>query len=76
MSKGQILALSAIAALAVLVAVLALRNRQPPLLPVDEDHRGFAGAEACLVCHGPDGGHYKGDNHPIGDDCTRCHGRP
>jgi mono/diheme cytochrome c family protein len=30
--------------------------------------------EDCVVCHGPEGGSPRDPNHPIGNDCLRCHG--
>jgi hypothetical protein len=75
MNRKQIVAVLALLAIAALVAVLALRNPQPPILPPDEDHAVFDGAEACLVCHGASGGVPRSRNHPLGEDCTRCHGR-
>jgi hypothetical protein len=76
MKRSQIVALLGLLAIALLIAVLALRNPQPPILPADDEHAFFDGAEACLVCHGPEGGMPKSANHPLGNDCTRCHGRP
>ena len=59
---------------AAFVGVLVLRNRQAPRLPVDIDHAAFRGADACLECHGPDGGAPQSRNHPVGRDCLNCHG--
>jgi hypothetical protein len=75
MKRSQIVALVALAVLAVLVILLALRNPQPPVLPSDEIHGAPAGFEACLVCHGPHGDAPRSNNHPLGNDCARCHGR-
>ena len=58
------------------VVFLALRSRQPPVLPADAEHAAFTGAAACLTCHGPAGSSPQSKNHPLGDDCLRCHGRP
>ena len=58
-----------------LILVLALRNPQPPLLPADEFHLPASAAADCLVCHGADGELPRGQNHPLGNDCSRCHGR-
>jgi hypothetical protein len=74
--RTQILALGALAGLALLVLVLALRNPQPPVLPADADHLGVLDMEDCAGCHGPDGVLPRGKEHPLGADCTRCHGRP
>jgi hypothetical protein len=76
LNRQQIILLGLLALLVLAVVVLALRNPQPPLLPTDETHRGFAGADACLECHGGDGPAPRSRNHPIGNDCLRCHGRP
>lgn len=56
------------------VGWLALRSRQPPLLPPDAAHAEAAGAPACLECHGPGAPVPRGPNHPLGEDCRRCHG--
>jgi len=61
--------------LAGLVLVLALRNRQAPLLPQDEDHAMFYSGEQCQTCHGPGEIAEQGPNHPIGRECMRCHSR-
>ena len=76
MNRTQIMSLSAIVVVAALVAYLALRNPQPPILPADPDHASFDTAGTCLICHGPDGCMPKSTNHPLGNDCTRCHGYP
>ena len=74
MSRAQIVALTLVAALAVLVVFLALRGRQPPLLPTDRDHARFVDAFTCLRCHGPDSPHPQTPTHPLGNECLRCHG--
>ena len=74
MRKPQIALLAALLAIAALVVALTLRNRQPPYLPHDADHARFVTPQACLVCHGVDGGAPRGPNHPPSDDCMRCHG--
>lgn len=73
MSRKQIVLLVCLFVLAAFVAWLAVRNPQPPFVPGDEDHIGIA-TEDCIVCHGPDGGSPRDPNHPIGNDCLRCHG--
>lgn len=76
MGRGQKLLIAGLVLLAALIGLLVWRNRQPPFLPDDGDHRAFVAAEDCLVCHGPDGGFPQSRNHPLGFDCTRCHGTP
>lgn len=66
--------------LAILVVVaagigwLALRTRQPPMLPADAAHSLAPDVPACLTCHGSGGPSPRGVNHPLGEDCGRCHG--
>jgi hypothetical protein len=72
MKRAQLISFAAIAVLAILIGVLVLRNRQPPVLPLDDDHV-WRGAPGCEECHGPDG-IPRSRNHPVGQDCTRCHG--
>lgn len=62
-----------------LVAAIALR-REPPRMPPDGDHRPALAALAtsgpervCLNCHGPTARRPRGPNHPLADDCGRCH---
>jgi len=74
LSRAQAVALVALVALAAIVVVLAMRNPQPPVLPDDEYHASFNGPAACLECHGPDGAVPRSRNHPLGDECLRCHG--
>jgi cytochrome c553 len=74
MQKKQVMLLALLALLAGLVLWLANRTRQPPLLPADPDHARFDGAAACMTCHGPDGPLPQDPNHPLGQDCMRCHG--
>ncbi len=70
--QGYLFAL--LAAGAALVVWVAVRTRQPPLLPRDDTHRTFESAAACLQCHGPDGPVPQKRGHPLGRDCLRCHG--
>jgi hypothetical protein len=76
MDRKQVSLLAALALLAALVIVLAVRNRQPPPLPEDGEHRGGAAVDRCLACHGPEGVLPRSRNHPVGLDCLRCHGAP
>jgi hypothetical protein len=76
MSRTQGILFGVLAAVALLVVWLSLRTRQPPVLPVDEDHRNLSDLEECLICHGPDGGAPQSSDHPLGFDCLRCHGTP
>jgi len=71
-NRTQKVALAVLVLLAVLVGWLATRTRKPPWIPPDADHVGVALSE-CASCHGPDGVYFRGRNHPLGSDCTRCH---
>jgi hypothetical protein len=75
-NRTQWIALIVVAALAACMIYLAVRGRQPPLLPADEDHARFLSAEDCLICHDLNSDSPQGRNHPLGNDCSRCHGRP
>lgn len=74
MKAKQVVLLAILVLVAALVGWLALRTRQPPLLPRDMAHASFVGAERCLTCHGPAGSHPQSRNHPLGRECLRCHG--
>ena len=76
MNRTQWILLSLLALLLLLAGVLALRNPQPPVLPADETHARFGGAEGCLECHATDGPAPQSRTHPVGNDCMRCHGTP
>jgi hypothetical protein len=76
MNRRQLSLLAALGVLAALVVLLTLRNRQPPRLPDDAEHRSGASVEACLACHDPQGIRPRSPNHPVGRDCGRCHGSP
>jgi hypothetical protein len=76
MKRAQIVAIVALVALAGLVVFLAVRGRQPPVLPVDQEHARFLSSGACLSCHGPQGILPQTKNHPLGTECMRCHGLP
>ena len=76
MSRSQIIAAAFVVVLAAFAVYLAVRGRQPPVLPLDEEHARFLSAEDCLICHDPNGDLAQAKNHPLGNDCMRCHGRP
>ena len=76
MSRNQIVALGAVVLIAAFLAALALRTRQPPVLPDDEAHGQFVSSDECLTCHGPDGVLPTSKNHPLRTDCMDCHGMP
>jgi cytochrome c2 len=61
-------------ALAALVVALAVRNPQPPLMPVDAEHAGDFVVERCMTCHAAGAPVPQSANHPLGQDCLRCHG--
>jgi hypothetical protein len=75
MSSRRRVSIVVVVLLAGFVLVLALRNRQAPLLPSDEDHAEFLSGEQCQACHGPGEPVAQSQNHPIGTDCMRCHSR-
>ena len=68
--------LGVVLAFAAVVVVLAVRNRQAPVLPPDEVHATTAVPVGCEECHGPGAPLARSTNHPLGNDCLRCHGRP
>ena len=74
MKPRQVVLLALLAAVALFVAWLALRNPKPPWLPGDPEHETFVSAHECLKCHGPDGPIPQSLRHPVGRDCLRCHG--
>jgi hypothetical protein len=76
MNRNQWIALAALVLVGLLILWLGTRNRQPPMLPADADHVDVAQPEGCNACHGPGEIYPRDQNHPLGDDCTRCHGRP
>ncbi len=77
MNRTQIVALTTVVLLAGFVAFLALRSRQAPVLPADENHARFVNSESCLgACHGPDGAYPPSRNHTPRTDCLDCHGMP
>lgn len=74
--RTQVIAVLVLLVVALLVGTLVCRGRQAPFLPVDADHARFVGHGPCDECHGPDAGAPRGENHPIGNDCMRCHAYP
>ena len=73
MSRRQIVLAAALALVALLAVLLAVRTRGAPYLPGDPEHASEAAA--CMSCHGSDGPAPRSANHPLGDDCFRCHAR-
>ena len=74
MNKRQWIILSVIAFAAAFIGWLAWSSRQPPMLPNDDTHTTFVSAGTCLDCHGQDGAVPRSRQHPLGEDCVRCHG--
>ena len=74
MNRRQVVLLALLAGAAALVIGLATRTRQAPLVPRDDVHATGGPTAACLACHGPGGTTPRGPDHPLGDDCLRCHG--
>jgi len=74
MSRAQVILIALLLLLGLLVGMLVLRTRQPPVLPHDPEHASFVDAATCLVCHGPDGPAPQSANHPPRLDCMQCHG--
>ncbi len=74
MNRKQGIILSVIVFAAAFIAWLAWSSRQPPLLPDDDAHATFVGAGTCLECHGPESAVPQSRQHPLGEDCVRCHG--
>ena len=75
MKTTKTILIGGIVVVAVLVGLLLSRQRQPPFFPPDATHARFINAETCLTCHGPGGSSQRDRNHPLGNECTRCHGR-
>ena len=75
MKPVQRISIVLLVAVAGVVLYLAMRNRQAPYLPSDPEHSSWSGPAACLSCHAYDAAFPQSKNHPIGDDCLRCHGR-
>ena len=73
MSRTQIVLAAALVLLALLAVLLALGTRGAPYLPRDADHASESAD--CMSCHGPDAPAPRSANHPLGDDCFRCHAR-
>jgi len=78
MTRKQAIPLALLLATAALVVALALRTRQPPILPRNAEHAASAatGNAACVDCHALEGAVPRGPDHPPGEDCLRCHGLP
>ena len=76
MKPVQVVAIAVILVVLGFVLFLALRTRQPPVLPGDAKHAVYDGAASCLTCHGPQGVKPRSKNHPMGNECLRCHGGP
>lgn len=76
MNRTQWIATALVLLAAALVLWIAIRGRQPPVLPNDRTHERFVSAEDCQSCHGPQGSNPQPANHPLGFDCLRCHGMP
>ena len=74
MNTKQWIILSVIAFAAAFVGWLAWSSRQPPMLPTDDAHATFVSASTCLDCHGREGAVPQSQQHPLGEDCIRCHG--
>ena len=74
MRRKQTVLLTLLALLAAFIGWVALRTKQPPLLPADDVHTTEGAPDRCLTCHGPDGGVPRSKNHPAGNECFRCHG--
>jgi len=75
MNRTQIIALTTVVLLAGFVVFLAVRSRQAPVLPTDENHASIVNNESCLgECHGPEGAYPPSKNHTLRTDCLDCHG--
>ncbi|HXV77033.1 MAG TPA: hypothetical protein VD788_12020 [Candidatus Polarisedimenticolaceae bacterium] len=75
MKRVRIVSLVLLGLIALLLVVLAVRNPAPPFLPADADHAAAGDTPACLACHGVDAPMPRSTNHPLGEDCWRCHAR-
>jgi len=75
MQRTQLISLVVVGLLAAFILYLATRERQPPLLPTDEEHARFITPEACMTCHDLEGEPMQRSNHPLKRDCLDCHGR-
>jgi hypothetical protein len=74
MNRKQWIMTFVLAVAAAFIAWLAWSSRQPPLLPIDDAHASFVSAATCLECHGQGGSVPQSRQHPLGEDCVRCHG--
>ncbi len=75
MKPVQIALLALIVVLAGLVVLMATRTREAPPLPNDATHYSFFDAPSCMNCHAPKRLSPRSEDHPLGDDCLRCHER-
>ena len=75
MKRSQWIVLAVLALAAAFILWLAVKSRQPPLLPQDETHAAWESADACDACHAVGAAVPKPAKHPLGFDCLRCHGR-
>ncbi len=73
MKRTQWIALGALALLALLVLRISMTSRTPPFLPADADHGPAVPLQRCLDCHSAGGEMPRGPDHPVGNDCSRCH---
>lgn len=74
MNRTQIVLIVALLLIAGLILLLVFRNPPIPFLPDDADHVGVAEFE-CTECHDAESVYPRGQNHPVGLDCFRCHAR-
>jgi hypothetical protein len=77
---GRKIGLGVLLAVAALIVAAVLMQREPPPMPPDQDHfpavanlAALGPDRACLDCHGPAGRKPRGQNHPLANDCGRCH---
>jgi hypothetical protein len=61
------------AAVVLLLFVLSLSGKKPPLIPEDAVHADLRTNEACLPCHAPGKSSPLKENHPPKEQCVVCH---